>query len=30
MNARVRVRLFSAVAAVTTLVVVVGAGYKFM
>ncbi len=29
MNARAKVRLFSAVAAVTTLVVVVGAGYKF-
>jgi hypothetical protein len=29
MDIRARARLFSALAAVTTLVVVVGAGYKF-
>jgi hypothetical protein len=29
MNARVKARLFGAMATVTTLVVVVGAGYKF-
>jgi hypothetical protein len=29
MNARVKARLFGAMATVTTLVIVVGAGYKF-
>jgi hypothetical protein len=30
MNARAKARLFGAMATVTTLVIVVGAGYKFV